>query len=370
MPPNSRLELHHLSTKLGPRRHMRLFFLGFVTLLAAACSGGANNFECSGNAGCDLSGGGMCVAAPTGRNWCAYPDPACPGGYRYSDQNVGDGLSGECVMEGTDAGVDAPTIDAAPREWGAPTPVANVNSTGDERQPGISADGLELYFWRGSLNPPYGEVYVATRTSSTQPFGTPVAVTAVNTPGNENGVVLSRSGLELFVSQGNEIMISTRASAAAAWSTPVTTGLIAFYFSVSSDGYSLYTVKGCPVGQHSGSGPCLFRSVRTAIGSPWSTPTFIEWPGGSIQWNSAHVSGDGLRLLLSDPYSGTAIRAAQATRATTSAPWGSPQVIDALSLESTNGALRWNADETEIYLTAKPISPPVGGYDIYVSVLR
>lgn len=88
---------------------MRPFYFGIVSLLAAACSGGANNFECSGNAGCDLSGGGMCIAAPSGRNWCAYPDPACPGGYRYSDQNVGDGLAGQCVAPG-DGGI----IDGTP----------------------------------------------------------------------------------------------------------------------------------------------------------------------------------------------------------------------------------------------------------------
>lgn len=88
---------------------MRPYFFGIVSLLAAGCGGGSNNFECSGNAGCDLSGGGVCVAAPSGRNWCAYPDAACPGGYRYSDQNVGDGLAGECVATG-DGGIPANSI--------------------------------------------------------------------------------------------------------------------------------------------------------------------------------------------------------------------------------------------------------------------
>jgi hypothetical protein len=53
----------------------------------------------------------MCVAE-SGHQWCAYPDPACPSGYRYSDQSVGDGLSGQCVADDgvPDAGIDAPSL--------------------------------------------------------------------------------------------------------------------------------------------------------------------------------------------------------------------------------------------------------------------
>jgi hypothetical protein len=78
-----------------------------VALSAAACGGGRANVQCEQNANCDLSGGGMCLAASTGNMWCAYPDPECPSGYRYSDQDVGDGLGGVCVAGGGsgDAGV-------------------------------------------------------------------------------------------------------------------------------------------------------------------------------------------------------------------------------------------------------------------------
>ncbi|MBA3458669.1 MAG: hypothetical protein H0T46_01820 [Deltaproteobacteria bacterium] len=302
--------------------------------------------------------------------WCAYPDVQCPGGYRYSDQDTGDGLSGECVSEvsGQDAGIDGP-LDADLREWSAPTRVANVNSTGDDLQPSISANGLELFFWRGSLNPPYGEVFVASRPSTTQPFGTATPVTAVNTPSNENGVLVSNSGLELFVSQGNEITIATRATPAGSWSMPVPTGVISFGYSLTADGLSLYLVKGCGPGQHNNDGPCLFRADRASIGAAWSTPVFIEWPGATVQWNNAHVSGDGLRLLVSNPYSGSSIRAAESRRSTTTATWGPLQVINALALETTNADLRWNANETEVYLIAKPISSS-SGFDIYVSVFQ
>src|SRR5262249_34048190 len=37
------------------------------------------------------------------------PDPGCPSGYRYSDLDVGDGLSGQCVEKGTPPPPPPPT---------------------------------------------------------------------------------------------------------------------------------------------------------------------------------------------------------------------------------------------------------------------
>ncbi len=85
----------------------------FVTIAAsfvtvAACTKLAN-VQCEQNQNCDLSSGGVCTTAPTGRAWCAYPDPSCSSGYSYSTQAVGDGVAGTCVDQRTDldAGIDA-----------------------------------------------------------------------------------------------------------------------------------------------------------------------------------------------------------------------------------------------------------------------
>lgn len=67
------------------------------------------NVQCETDPNCDLTSGGICAAASNGNHWCAYPDPSCPGGYRYSGQDVGDGLAGVCVAQMPDAGIDAPT---------------------------------------------------------------------------------------------------------------------------------------------------------------------------------------------------------------------------------------------------------------------
>lgn len=88
-------------------KYMRLTYLALLIPVVVGCGGGHADVPCVQDTNCDLTTGGKCIAS-TGNMWCAYPDPACPGGYRYSDQSVGDGLAGVCVPSSGDAGVDAP----------------------------------------------------------------------------------------------------------------------------------------------------------------------------------------------------------------------------------------------------------------------
>lgn len=88
---------------------MRLQNMTLAVVISAAACGGRQNVQCAQESDCNVSGGGVCTeVSSTGNRWCAYPDPECPSGYRFSDLDVGDGVSGECVPVATnDAGVDA-----------------------------------------------------------------------------------------------------------------------------------------------------------------------------------------------------------------------------------------------------------------------
>ena len=68
----------------------------FFALLTAGCPA-RKDVPCSEDGSCDLSPGGACLAGPSSNAWCAYPDSSCPSGFRYSDFDVGDGVSGKCV---------------------------------------------------------------------------------------------------------------------------------------------------------------------------------------------------------------------------------------------------------------------------------
>lgn len=101
------------------------------------------DIQCGANSDCDLYFGGSCTTAPSGHPWCSYPDPSCPGGMRYSDQQVGDGVSGRCVGVTGDAGVgdvDVPPIDIVNNYQAANLVLCQENfSTNDSDHGGTSA---------------------------------------------------------------------------------------------------------------------------------------------------------------------------------------------------------------------------------------
>ena len=85
---------------------MRFNFVIVALVVGTACNP-VHDFQCAQDTNCDLASGGTCLAAPaTGNHWCAYPNSTCPSGYSYSKGDVGDGVSGSCVIP-ADAGVIA-----------------------------------------------------------------------------------------------------------------------------------------------------------------------------------------------------------------------------------------------------------------------
>lgn len=99
------------------RRVLRILL---VVALAgmSACSNRAN-VQCQTDPNCDQTTGGVCAVAGTGDHWCAYPDPACPSGYRFSSVDVGDGVAGACVAQPDGGGSTFASCLALPHTCGA-----------------------------------------------------------------------------------------------------------------------------------------------------------------------------------------------------------------------------------------------------------
>ncbi len=56
--------------------------------------------------------GGQCLANPdTGHQFCAYEDPSCPSGMRWSDLDVEDPIAGMCVADGIEPDAGVPDAD-------------------------------------------------------------------------------------------------------------------------------------------------------------------------------------------------------------------------------------------------------------------
>jgi Tol biopolymer transport system component len=80
----------------------------------AGCTVPQHYIECQGDSDCGLQAGGKCLTNDaTGHQFCAYPDPSCPDGYRWSTSDVESSISGVCVAQGVaDAGVADATVDS------------------------------------------------------------------------------------------------------------------------------------------------------------------------------------------------------------------------------------------------------------------
>lgn len=69
-----------------------------ATALVAACHTSPPFIECGNDTHCGLDENGHCLPNPaTGHKFCQYPDPACAGGYRWSDYDVEESISGLCA---------------------------------------------------------------------------------------------------------------------------------------------------------------------------------------------------------------------------------------------------------------------------------
>jgi len=113
-------------------RSMRLLSSVCLLPLLAACPGSNENVPCTQDTDCDLSTGGKCIAADSGRQWCAYPDPACQSGLRFSDQGVGDDVGGTCTAGGTTVTKYTLTINkGGSGEGGVTADLAGLTCTGN-----------------------------------------------------------------------------------------------------------------------------------------------------------------------------------------------------------------------------------------------
>jgi Tol biopolymer transport system component len=102
-----------------------------------------------------------------------------------------------------------------------------VNSAQMDQSPHLSSDGLEL--WLGSHRGGTGfeDVYVARRNRTTDTFGTPTAVTELNSPGIDTGAALSQDSSTVYYSSersggagGLDLWLARRGARGARFSSP------------------------------------------------------------------------------------------------------------------------------------------------------
>jgi hypothetical protein len=114
-----------------------------------------------------------------------------------------------------------------PYHFAAPVAVTELGSPARTDNPTLTGDLLEIYFTTDRVSG-NGDVWFATRSTPSAPFGTPAPVTAVNGDSFETSSAISTDGLTLWFGSDraggvgtNDIWVSQRSTRASAWSTPV-----------------------------------------------------------------------------------------------------------------------------------------------------
>lgn len=109
--------------------------------------------------------------------------------------------------------------------WGVPVPVVQLNSADEDESPGISADGLTIYFMSARPGGPVGRnIWVATRMLRTDPWSAPTLVAELSSPDDDYQAQPSVSGLRLVMYRDalpqRDLFEAGRATSGALWSTP------------------------------------------------------------------------------------------------------------------------------------------------------
>ena len=282
------------------------------------------------------------------------------------------------------------SMSPVPYHFDAPVPVSELASSSRTDNPTLTGDLLEIYFTsdRDSGN---GDVWSATRVSSSAPFGTPAPVTAVNSDGFETSSAISADGLTLWFGSdraggagGVDIWVSQRATRGDAWSAPVD---VAALNSTADD-------IPRPPGQHALVMPMAsthttsanptagnyqtYLAARAAASAPFGVPAPIpELSYADRSTVDGCLTDDGLTLFFSStplaPADGGAADAGAptsdlfvASRRALGEPFSTPQALDDLDTAADERDPWLTPDGTTLYFT----SDRGGALNIYTALVQ
>ena len=212
---------------------------------------------------------------------------------------------------GCGGGTAMPSAAPVPPTFGQPENLGpTINSSDFDGGPSVSADELSLYFISDRPPSAGGDIWMAARTSVSEPFANPQRLgPEVNSPSSEGAPSISADGLELFFDRAPEghTFVSTRASTSVSFRTamPLSLGNAVCcdgFPAISADGLELYF---CSNRDGGSGGDDIWVAVRPTRSQPFGPPMNL----GPIVNSGAgdcepSISQDGLELFFASDRAG------------------------------------------------------------------
>jgi len=250
----------------------------------------------------------------------------------------------------------------------------NINSPNEDLPGSISPDGLSLYFSSNRSGSMEGDIYVSTRETTDDAWGTPVNLgPPVNSSAEDHCPIISNDGLTLYFSSLRaggygclDIWVTTRETIGDNWSETSNLGSTVnspendFTMSMPFDGLALYFYSMNRPGGYGSTD--IWLSRRATTDDPWDEPLNLgPTVNSSYSDGSPCISADGLSLFFhSDRPSGFGeFDLYMTTRATINNDWGIPVNLGStINTSSRDGVTTISPDGTTLFFS----SNRPGGY--------
>jgi hypothetical protein len=274
---------------------------------------------------------------------------------------------------GGDAGDASTSESGAPicdrtRPFGAPQPIAELNTSGDDLFGSLSPDELTVYFDSGAVTANV-HMFSATRPQRTAPFGPPVMIANLTSQFQDLYPSVTADGLTMyFTSNGfgapsTTIFVSRRSTNKDPFAAP--TQVATLYDSktfpetlfVTADGAMLYFARGDMMTTNLFSSSC--GPSGCTIAQPITELNTAQAQAGSV------VSADQLTIYYGQKIGGN-YDVMVARRPTPSGPFGSPSSVTELNSSSSEIPAWLSPDGCRMYINRTEGSAGTP-YDLYVA---
>lgn len=285
-------------------------------------------------------------------------------------RSVADAAARKDVARSGDAQGDGSTSPLA--TFSTPRSIAELNTAGDEEDPSLTADLLEIFYNRAASNGAVADIWTARRTSSSGRWGQPAKVVTLSSSADETTPEVSPDGLTIYfaskrASSDYDIYMARRSSRSSPW------GAVQRVAALNSRADEAAPVVVPPrlstmvfSSKRSGGagGYDLYRADRAGASSGWSAPVALSG------LNTAAGETDPW-LFESDRWIYFARRRANdtafdiwiASRPDTTQRFGKPRIVSELNSARSQSDIWLSADSKTMYFG----SNRSGSWDIFIA---